>query len=388
MAHFFAVINFAEILNILIPGIYIIYCIVMLHAWYGWISIRENNPQHAETTIRISIVIAARNEKKNLPLLLTDIAKQIYPSDFIEVIIVDDHSDEKISSSSLKKKNGKIHLQIIDLPDDKMGKKQAIIEGVKQSTGELLLLTDADCRMPPHWINCYATKFHEERPGVMIGLIDYPDQKGMFHTFARFDLISLVISGAGLANLGYPVMCNGANMAVRRNLYTSLGSQIKPNISSGDDIFLLHAVKKLKNEKISLVTSHNAIVTTRPPSGLKDFISQRLRWTSKSKNYTDTSSILLALLIFMANLSLLVILINSIVNNRWLYAALIFVFKTSIDGFILTAGLNYFGGLRKIIWLPVFELIYLFYSVFLAFGGFFINSSWKGRKIAHEINVQ
>ena len=45
-----------------------------------------------ETLPFVSIVIAARNEEKNLPGLLDDLINQEYPYDKFEIIIIDDRS--------------------------------------------------------------------------------------------------------------------------------------------------------------------------------------------------------------------------------------------------------------------------------------------------------
>ncbi len=375
------------VLRVFALGIFTLYCIVILFSWYGWIRIKDDAAGTSAATNLISIIIAARNEKKHLPLLLSDLSFQSYPLQSFEIIIVDDHSDERISSSSIKEDFKNLNLQIIDLPKHKHGKKEAIFEGVKRSKSELLIFTDADCRVSQDWISCFARRFQNEKSGMLIGMVDYPCQGGAFHIFARFDLLSLVVAGAGLANFGKPVMCNGANLAIKKDLYTCLTGQLKVNIPSGDDIFLLHAVKKLKSGKISIVKSSETIVTTQSPENLLKFMAQRLRWTSKGRYYTDIDTILLALLVILVNLIMMAIFVNSLIYHRWLPFVLLFLIKTLTDGFILSSGLKFFGGLRNIVWLPFFELIYPLYVIFLSIGNFFIKFSWKGRKNSGEASV-
>ncbi len=43
--------------------------------------------------IKISVIIAARNEEDNIGNLLASIETQTYPRHLFEVIVVDDHSD-------------------------------------------------------------------------------------------------------------------------------------------------------------------------------------------------------------------------------------------------------------------------------------------------------
>jgi len=353
----------------------------MVSAWYGWRDLPTTTTQNSAPTVRISIIIAARNETQNLPKLLVDLSLQNFPSEQMEIIVIDDHSDTPLSSLSGVIEYAGQNLRVLDLPTGKQGKKQALLEGVNCSKGELLLFTDADCRVSPLWVSSYAEIYFQERPGLILGLVDYPIQKGLFQIFSRFDFLSLIITGAGFARLKRPVMCNGANLAVRKDLYLKSSLQIKNRIFSGDDIFLLHAVKKLKDEKISVLKSIDSIVISNSPDNFRDFMNQRIRWASKSKHYSDKDTIALALLVFFSNIILVFSIILFLVTNKIQAFAIIIIIKTIADFLILDAGLRFFGGFKYLVLLPLFELVYPIYILFVFFGGLFMKISWKGRII-------
>jgi cellulose synthase/poly-beta-1,6-N-acetylglucosamine synthase-like glycosyltransferase len=369
------------IFNLISLIVLVLYLTTMIFARYGWKKLPFENIEKLPPTIFVSIIVAARNEANNLPRLLGDLTRQNYPPELMEIIVIDDHSDEKLSELPMVKENPATNFKLLNIPEDNFGKKQALIYGAKQSKGELLIFTDADCRVSPLWVRSFAHKYLQEKPGLMIGLVNYPIRKGMFDIFSRFDFLSLIITGAGFAGQNRPVMCNGANLAVRRDLYLKASPQLMNKIFSGDDIFLLHAVKKFRNEKITVVKSYDNIVISHPPDNFRNFMNQRMRWASKSKHYSDKDTIVLALLIMFSNLLLLVSLILFLATHRIQVFAEVFIIKTIADSLILKAGLQFFGGSKYLFLLPLFEIFYPLYILFVFFGSHIIKISWKGRNI-------
>jgi poly-beta-1,6-N-acetyl-D-glucosamine synthase len=359
----------------------ILYAAVMLLVWYGWEKLSANKGFNRTPKLTISIVIAARNETLTLPLLLSDLARQNYPSELFEIILIDDHSDRKLSLVPEVRNYSGSNLHVYDLPESKHGKKEALLEGVKYSKGEILLFTDADCRVSPYWIMGHAEKYLQEQTGLIIGLVDFQIEKNVFQVFSRIDFLSLIITGAGCAGLNKPVMCNGANLSVRKELYNKLSDQLRNSIFSGDDVFLLHAVKRLKNEKISVLKNYDCIVKSRTPDSFKEFINQRMRWASKSRNYSDPDTIALAMLVLITNLVLVVAAVLFLFSNRIQVFIALLLIKTTADLLILSSGLKFFGGLIQLLLIPLFEIVYPFYILFMAFGSLFLRISWKGRRV-------
>jgi cellulose synthase/poly-beta-1,6-N-acetylglucosamine synthase-like glycosyltransferase len=99
---------------------------------------------------RISVVIPARNEEKNLEEALTSVLCQDY--DRIEVIAIDDRSTDRTSSilDRLGEHYHKLRVFHIDnLPVGWLGKNHALYHGAQHANGELLLFADADIVMEP-----------------------------------------------------------------------------------------------------------------------------------------------------------------------------------------------------------------------------------------------
>jgi glycosyltransferase involved in cell wall biosynthesis len=98
---------------------------------------------------RISVVLAAKDEQRDLEPCVTALLGQDYP-DF-ELTVVDDRSRDRTPAilRRLRRRHGD-RVQVLTvkrLRDGWTGKNNAMREGVAASTGPWLLFTDADCRI-------------------------------------------------------------------------------------------------------------------------------------------------------------------------------------------------------------------------------------------------
>jgi cellulose synthase/poly-beta-1,6-N-acetylglucosamine synthase-like glycosyltransferase len=360
--------------------IFTMYFAVFMKIWYGWKSITDDTVSHSGIEIRISVVIAARNEEHSLSRLVDDLKNQTYSKDLYDVIIVDDHSQKKISELPFIE-NIPDNFIVYTLPEDEIGKKRALLYGAKKSKAELLLFTDADCRLHPEWVNTIANKYTNEKPGLIIGLVDYFPDQGLLKQFFRFDFISLVITGAGTSYLGKHTLCNGANLAVKKDLYINLADKLHPEIPSGDDVFLIHEIKKNTKETISVLKSKHSVVKTQPPCNLYEFIEQRIRWASKGRYYSDSDTIFLSFLVLITNIVVILSVFLCFIYPSWAWFFIsLIILKSIADGFILGSGLKYFDNTKKLWLLPLFEIIYPIYMLSAATGGLLNAFHWKSRK--------
>ncbi|MFA6215861.1 MAG: glycosyltransferase [Patescibacteria group bacterium] len=99
--------------------------------------------------VKVSIIIPCFNEEKNLPVVLESVLKQDY-SDY-EVILVDNNSTDNTKNIILEfqKNNDKIRYVF----ESYRSRGAARNTGEKMASGEIILMTDADCQVPPNWIS-------------------------------------------------------------------------------------------------------------------------------------------------------------------------------------------------------------------------------------------
>lgn len=363
----------------LFAGVFILtYIIVVVALGIAWrqIKVQDKVKVDAADPVFISVIVALRNEENNLHSLIEALQKQskFYPH--FEALLVDDHSTDNSYAvlSEFEKKYP--WMRLFQPPPTLQGKKNALQVATIQAKGNLLAFTDADCLPGPMWLKTLATHYTQHNhPDLIIGLVDSTALSYIQKIF-RMESVALVVSAAGAANAGFAVLCNGANLAVKASAFGHYQPDI--GIPSGDDVFLLHAVKKMGG-KITVLKSPEHMVYTQGASRISDFLNQRSRWVSKSDKMKDSHTIILALIVYFANLSLLLNMIVSAISGQYLPAIVLFALKMLADLFLFFMASDLFRQTRILAFLPLVSVIYPLYVALLLPLSIKRPFQWKGR---------
>lgn len=331
---------------------------------------------------KISVVVAARNEESNMERLLNDLIRQDYPGDLFEIIIVDDHSTDhtaRITKEFILDHPSSGIVFILNNDEENRGKKASIELGISHARGEIVMTTDADCRMGKGWIRALAGRFHEEQVQMVFGPVTIRKQENFTGLFQALEFDGLVASGGGAALAGYPFLCNGANLAYRKEAFhTTGGFSDNRRFNSGDDVFLLHKIKKYYGAKaIVFCKDEESIVDTAPVSGMGAFLRQRIRWASKSTGYRDSLSIATAITVFTYSLTVLLSFLAGFINPDFFCISGGLLLLKIIADLPLLAGITKFNGKPfPIGWYPVFQIIYPLYIIMAGILSFSNNKKW------------
>ena len=327
----------------------------------------------------VSILIPVKNEEGNLPALLNDILNQQYPSNLFEVIFIDDHSEDNTCGIINEYKSINSSIKLISLTR-KIGKKEALWEGINSSSGEFIITTDGDCRFSDYWIEAMVDYFIKFPLHLIIGPVFMKQKKGLWSHFQSLEFLSLIASGAGAVGIGHPILCNGANLGAHRSLFLKAEEVYHSGIASGDDIFLLLELKRLKVPAV-FVKNNDAVVETENSTDLKQFINQRSRWTFKSRFYRDPEIILIAIIVLFTNIVLLSGLFYSFVHPQFLDDfLLLYLLKCFVDYILLYYVARFFDRKKLLKYFLIHQLLYLFYVSFIGIAGHFPGKRWKGRQ--------
>jgi len=334
------------------------YVFLLLKIYRSLLQIRTFNVS-ADPATFVSVVVSCRNEQKNLPVLLNSIALQNYPKYLFEIIIVDDNSTDK----TLEIAEGFTGLRnILTINNKGKGKKHALRTGIIASKGNLIITTDADCRMGKNWIRTIAAFYEMNKPDMIICPVKIESVRGFFGIFQELEFLSLQGITAGSALSEKATMCNGANLAFTREAYFNNSDNLHDEIISGDDVFLLHSLKKENRSKIFWLESPEALVTTESSSTFRSFLKQRGRWISKGKVYRDRHAIILGIV------TLFTVFMQVSYFIAWLiYPALVWVFlaiyilKSVPDLLILLNTSGRYDKRYLMMWFLPAQLIYPFY---------------------------
>ncbi|MCS6988353.1 MAG: glycosyltransferase [Chloroherpetonaceae bacterium] len=275
----------------------------------------------------ISVVIAARNEAKTIADCLRSLAAQTRPP--LEIIVVDDASEDETSAIALSQNLSRLVLLRNHAP---LGKKPSLAKAIATARGDIVACTDADCVLPPTWLECIETAFQDRSLGFLSMPVLYRDEKTLFERCESLDFLALVAIGGALVKLRSPAICNGANIAYRRDLFFQTGGFGKAKLASGDDEAVMRHIFKA-GYKVEFLSSERATVKTNPVGDWRAFFKQRVRWASKGTNYGEVSApFLLALaLIYLFNLLLFVAPLWAWLGEAWRLAAFFFALKFGTD---------------------------------------------------------
>jgi biofilm PGA synthesis N-glycosyltransferase PgaC len=328
----------------------------------------------------ISIIVAARNEEENIPHLLQDIEQQNYPNDLIELIVVDDAStDNTYAVLQNAAKSYSYNLQILQADG---GKKAALVQGVKHSSHQHLLFTDADCRLPQDYLSSWASFFENSTYEAASGPVFFSGES-FWNKMAALEFSTLVASGAGALGHGKVLMANGANLAVRKEAWLKASAQLQAEATpSGDDIFLLEELQKNQGKNsVGFFHCKEAMVESQAPKSFAAFMQQRIRWTSKSKVQGLGFITGIALLVFFTSLASLFALFNPLMWHYGfpIYFLLFIGIKMVIDYGFLATFLRHYHREKLLKYAFLWAWIYPFYIVVTAVIGNIIGFKWKDR---------
>ncbi|MEM9855909.1 MAG: glycosyltransferase [Bacteroidota bacterium] len=221
----------------------------------------------------ISILVAARNEEENLDRCLTSLLSLDYPADKLEILIGNDDSTDGTSLILAEWKAKSQMIQTFDIKTqtgNTKGKANVLAQLAKESKGEFLFITDADCQVGPLWVRsllgCY-----EDEVGIGVGVTDVQNiWQGMDWLFA----LGLI---KALHDLDNPVVAMGNNMFVTRKAYDAVGGYESIPFSVTEDLELFKQVKK-KGFKTRHIASVESTVLTNSTKGILNLLRQRKRW--------------------------------------------------------------------------------------------------------------
>lgn len=338
---------------------------------------------------KFSIVIPARNEAANIENCIAGILAQNYPSHLFELIVIDDFSEDEtaniVGSIALQYNNVRL-LCLQDFTKDEnivAYKKRAIEIAIEQANHPWIVTTDADCSFTNNWLASYDAYIQEHNCVMIAAPVSYKNTGSFLSVFQVLDFISLQGITAAAVGSGSHTLCNGANLCYSKEAFESVGkfSGID-HLPSGDDMLLMHKMKRSYPEKIGYLYAQDAVVTTAPSATLDLFIQQRIRWSSKALGYQDKIIFWILLLVYLVNFSLLVYLPVNLIETGNINNWLVFIgCKTLVEVPFMYAAAKFFKQQKLLWWFLLMQPFHILYTVVAGWFGTFGSYKWKGRTV-------
>ncbi|MBN2036346.1 MAG: glycosyltransferase [Chitinispirillaceae bacterium] len=365
------------------------YLAAVLFLYRGLKKIEPAGPQN---NLTYSIVIAARNEEQNIiPCLETVFGQEMAPERF-EVIVVNDRSVDRTASLCVEYARNHARMSLITVvktPDGVAPKKHAVMEGIKRSTNQIVVLTDADCRVGPQWL-ATIDRYFTEQTGLVQGITAYGEKSGMnrlFRGLQAIDFLSHGIVAAAAIGAGMPLNSNANNFAFRRAAFEDAGGYggASRKVVSGDDDLLLQRIARKGRWRVRFMTDPAGSVVTMPTTTLQGVFEQRKRWGSKTVRYAPGQALFLAG-IFMFYCVIIAMFTAGFFQPRlFLIFFALLAIKLAGEYLLLIPGTALFRQkpLRPYI-LPA-SLVQVPLVILATIFGVFGRFSWKGERFSREV---
>ena len=239
----------------------------------------------------VTIIIPCFNEEEWINRTIISCVNQDYPIDKLEVIVVDDcsndHSVEKIKETIEQLQKEDAHYELSDRlsyivqPVNK-GKREALCEGAKVAKHELIVFVDSDSFLDPFAIRNLVQPFCDPRMGGVAGRTDVANTYTNALTkmqSVRYYIAFRVMKAAeayfdGVTCLSGPLSCYRKSIIIE-NMDAWLNQKfLGQKATFGDDRSMTNFV--LRHHRTSY--QDTAICSTIVPNRHKVFLKQQMRW--------------------------------------------------------------------------------------------------------------
>lgn len=351
-----------------------------------------------DVTPFVSIVIAARNEADSILSCLQSILANEYPASRLEVIVVDDFSEDETAAivQQLQNKRRPVTagyveeretdeppLRLVRMQDHASSasghKRHALQQGIAMARGDLVLTTDADCTVGPRWIQSMIAYFNADT-GFVAGPVRYRPGPTLFGRLQALEFLALVATGAGGIGMGRPNMCNSANVAYRRDVYERFSTL--PNKGPADDEVLAQRLAADTAWNVRFCAHIDALVETDPVLNLRAFWTQRRRWAGTGPRYPHNGLVAIILgvylfymLLFWGGIAL------PFIPALWPAVAVALVLKVGAETSLLLPACRHFGQRWLFRYFLPEQLVQIPYVVLIGLAAALGRTHWKGRQV-------
>ncbi len=357
--------------------------VYVLLIWYlilGLIRISKKSNVDSQSQKLVSVIIAARNEEKNVHNLLDSLEKQTYPKELFEVIIVDDRSFDNTNEMICDYINtSKLNLKLYQLPEKgrRNGKKYAIAKGIEHANHDILLFTDSDCITNPKWIESFVKAYDNETDYILAYTHVKFRKKSILNKIKTFEAILYrVIAASGLGN-GTPMTASASNMSYRKSCYLKAnGFGRYKNIRSGDDDLQLFNLWVHLRKKKYLFSPNSSVITLEKES-FSSHVNLDTRRASKFK-YFPWALKLFSIVVFFYYIFFLVLatIVPFQVHLLPMFLTLLCLRVVS-ELFMMSFFCSKINKKKYIIYYFIFTLVYVLIFIIFSLRGVIMKYKWK-----------
>ena len=326
----------------------------------------------------VSVVVCARNEESDIRRCMEHLAALDYPSDLLEIIIVDDESEDG-TPQILAEYTSDMRFRILSTkgePRDLPAKQRPLNLGIMSAKGDIVMVTDADIAVRPGWVKSHVAAF-DKRVGITGGMTRVETTGGLFPWLQNSDLVVKLAAVMGAAGLGIPITVMGNNIAFRRAVYLELGGFKKLRPSIVEDMALMNAIKNEAGYKVGWARGEDGVVVSTPEPTFGSLVHQRRRWVHEIRDFAAVGKFLLGMESMMG-VCLVVALYVALHGSLWPLLIVLAAWNTGLAILLKSTPASRWSDVLSIPFMMLFQLVY---GVALAYRTVFGAKTvvWKGR---------
>ncbi|MBD2104187.1 glycosyltransferase family 2 protein [Leptolyngbya sp. FACHB-261] len=225
----------------------------------------------------VSVIVPVFDGAVDLPELLAGLDRQSYPVEQLEVLIVDNNSNDSSRELVTEHCRQRPHFKLLS-ETEIQSSYAARNTGIRAAQGEILAFTDADCRPEPGWLSALVAPFVDPAVGLVAGEILAVASEGLLEQYAERQQVL-----SQRHTLAHPQGPYGqtANLAVRREALLEAGL-FRPYLTTGGDADLCWRVQN--SGQWRLEAAPEAVVRHRHRTTLSEFRKQWRRY-GRSNRY-------------------------------------------------------------------------------------------------------
>jgi len=322
----------------------------------------------------VSVVISARNEENNISNLLNDLVNQSVDKNHLEILIANDRSDDSTGEiiDRFASDYSFIKTIHIDKKHTMAPKKYALTQAIDSSNGEIIIATDADCRVPRGWVKSMGLLV-QNTGKIVIGYSKINSVNTLINEFQKIDFLGIMAANGGLLTHGIVCSGSGQNLAYKKeDFYKINGFESVKDQISGDDMYMVQTISEIKGAIFNY--DPDSFVSTLPKKSMKGYLNQRVRWSSNSKSTLRKNPIFFGFLLsaFLANCCILYSIILSSSLSIFL-----FIIKLFLEAFVIFIGSRLFLTPVSMTAYIIWNLAQPIYIPIVGISGLIGKYSWK-----------
>jgi 1,2-diacylglycerol 3-beta-glucosyltransferase len=342
-------------------------------------AVRASRVVRTDVLPSVSVIVAARNEEANIGACLASLAALDYPADLLEIIVIDDQSEDatgRIIDDWRAQMPALVPMRTEGTVHNLRGKANAVAQAITRARGEIILTTDADCAVPRAWVRETVALF-TPAVGCVCGFT-LQKVEGAFSGMQSVDWAYLLTIASAGVGWGMPLSAVGNNMAFRRAAYDDVGGYAGVGFSVTEDFALFKAIGYKTAWEIRYPVADATLAWSEPCATAGDLYRQKKRW---GRGGLDIHPIGFAIM-SVGWLMNALLLAGPFIGVSWTDWLIAFAGKSIGDIWLLTLPLERLGQRRLFRYFALFELYYLFYVTLLPFVVLLTGKVvWKGRRL-------